>query len=101
MVITRAFIFDGRSDIGGWTRKQVEVLGISWPLEAGWIDRAAGREIPDHDALTFLSLKNSSAKMKKIARNPEQLRRIQNRHKAAEQNFEDQSALEYFRHHGF
>jgi hypothetical protein len=60
-IITRELIFSGRSDAGGWNRKQLEVLGIAWPPRHGWIDRLCGREISDSAAAEFLSLKKRSS----------------------------------------
>ena len=49
--ITDQWIDQHRSDRGGWTRTQIEALGESWPLQAGWRRRAIGRQISD-DAKT-------------------------------------------------
>jgi hypothetical protein len=51
--ITDAWIDRHRSDRGGWTRTQIEVLGESWPLKAGWRRRAVGRQITDEARAQF------------------------------------------------
>ena len=59
MRITREFIFAGISDAGGWSRAQVEELGVEWPLKSGWIDLILGKEISNLAAETFINLKNA------------------------------------------
>lgn len=73
VVVTNQFIESGMSDVGGWTRKQIQALGIAWPPREGWKQRLEGVEIPDEDAARFLELKNSSKLMRKIMKekNPE------------------------------
>lgn len=58
MKITRDLIFEGQSKNGGWSRKQVEELGISWPLKSGWITRAIGREVSEEQARRFVAMKD-------------------------------------------
>lgn len=57
--ITAELIFEGQSERGGWSRAQVEALGIPWPLRPGWISRAVGNEVVDEAVQEFLSLKNA------------------------------------------
>ncbi len=59
MMITRKFIFSGRSIRGGWSAAQVNSIGIKWPLERGWIDRACGRTITHQQAERFIMLRNA------------------------------------------
>lgn len=57
MIITTALLEQGRSERGGWTRDQLELLGVGWPPPpSGWTKRIVGKEIDDQDAEAFLSL---------------------------------------------
>ncbi|OGA59959.1 MAG: hypothetical protein A3G81_25980 [Betaproteobacteria bacterium RIFCSPLOWO2_12_FULL_65_14] len=58
MKITVELIFDGQSIFGGWSRKQVECLGVCWPLRRGWIALACEQEITPESARRFLALKD-------------------------------------------
>ena len=58
MRITRTFIEKGVSDRGGWNKPQVLALGLTWPLEQGWMESVIGREISDENARTFMEKKN-------------------------------------------
>ena len=50
MVITDKFIVQGISKNGGWTRAQLELLGVEWPPTRGWKGRIIGNELSDSDA---------------------------------------------------
>lgn len=50
MVITKEIIDQGKSKNGGWTKKQLSILGVSWPPEKGWQNKIIGKEI-DKDTL--------------------------------------------------
>lgn len=51
--VTKEYIDFHKSIKGGWTRKQVEALGASWPLKPGWQEGVIGREISDEAAADF------------------------------------------------
>lgn len=53
-VITRELIDQGRTDRGGWTATQINLLGLTWPPAKGWMDRVVGKEISEEDAGRFL-----------------------------------------------
>jgi hypothetical protein len=57
MKVTPKFITDGQSLRGGWTKRQLEILGLVWPPKPGWRQRVVGLEIADELAKEFLSLK--------------------------------------------
>jgi hypothetical protein len=40
----------------GWTEQQCALLGVSWPLEKGWLQKQLGRIIPDDVARKFEAL---------------------------------------------
>ncbi len=53
--ITRAWIHEHKTERGGWTMAQTKALGLAWPLERGWLDEIAGREISDEAKAAFES----------------------------------------------
>ncbi len=57
VTVTSELIDSGRSGTGGWNMKQIQLLGISWPLTKGWKSQAIGREITKADAELFVSLR--------------------------------------------
>ena len=52
---------------GGWTRKQAEILGFSWPLKKGWKRKIHGQFITNTDRVNFESAANITCKTKKLA----------------------------------
>lgn len=48
----------GASDRGGYSRRQVELLGLPWPLPRGWKKSVTGNLIPKRAAEEFLRLSN-------------------------------------------
>lgn len=60
MILTHELIEQGKSRIGGWSRDQLELLGVEWPPVAGWKDRLAcsGRDVADEVVAEFLDLKD-------------------------------------------
>lgn len=57
MQITEELLAEGRSGPGGWSKAQVTILGVEWPLRKGWKARIMGREISEADAARFLRLR--------------------------------------------
>jgi hypothetical protein len=60
IALTTAMIHAGRSGSGGWTRKQVELLGVTWPPVTGWVDRLAGSVVDRDKYERFLALKGKT-----------------------------------------
>lgn len=58
------------SERGGWTRAQLEILGIEWPPMSGWNKRLIGTELDDLDAEAFLSLRGVEGKCRRKPRKP-------------------------------
>ena len=54
--VTPKFITQGQSFRGGWSKRQIEILGFEWPPKPGWRREAIGREIAYAEADEFLSL---------------------------------------------
>jgi hypothetical protein len=61
VTITKKFFMDNATDRGAWTRRQVEILGVSWPLQSGWQSELIGKTISQETADEFAAAKNISA----------------------------------------
>jgi hypothetical protein len=53
--VSREWIDQFCTEAGGWTRDQLEVIGIEWPPIKGWKAKAIGRELTDEQRLRFES----------------------------------------------
>lgn len=53
MVITREWIGQHATGEAGWTRKQLAVLGVSWPPMKGWRSRLIGTRVSPEVAQAF------------------------------------------------
>ncbi len=42
--VTLEEILKARTGSGGWTKSQILLWGVPWPLTAGWIDRLLEKE---------------------------------------------------------
>lgn len=69
-VVTREWIDKGMSYRGGWSMAQLAIIGVDWPPQKGWKNRAIGRKISRGDARRFLSLKEIPKQVKWLARTP-------------------------------
>jgi len=38
---------------GGWTRRQLAQIGVSWPPPIGWQDESVGKQITDEQRRVF------------------------------------------------
>ena len=45
----------GKTIRGGWRRKQVEALGVEWPLQHGWLEGLVGKVVSEEAWAMFLS----------------------------------------------
>ena len=59
MRITRDDILAGRTPAGGWKRKQLELIGVTWPPRSGWLDRTVGLDITAETFSEFLRLRDA------------------------------------------
>ena len=60
VLVTKQFVHSGKTAAGGWTASQLNLIGVEWPPESGWINRAEGNEISKADADTFLEIGRQS-----------------------------------------
>ena len=58
VTLTAEMVHAGKSRQGGWSREQLELLGVDWPPVEGWIGRACSRRWPGTTVATFLRLKD-------------------------------------------
>lgn len=65
LTLTDNLIRAGQTNNGGWNKKQLHLLGISWPPTKGWKLKVIGQEITEEHYEEFLSLKNKRFKKKK------------------------------------
>ena len=56
MKVTREFILSGKSGAGGWTKRQLQILGVGWPPPKRWMKRVEGKTISDSAAKEFIAL---------------------------------------------
>ena len=66
VIVTNEMIEAGKSEIGGWNRRQVEAIGIKWPLTQGWKFRIIGTTVERSKVAEFLSLKGATKRPRKI-----------------------------------
>ncbi len=66
VMITNEMIEAGKSEIGGWNRRQVEAIGMKWPLTQGWKFRIIGTTVERSKVAAFLSLKGATKRPRKI-----------------------------------
>jgi len=57
ITITKEFIDQGKTGVGGWKKEQITILGLEWPLRKGWQYEVIGSIISQEEADRFLSLK--------------------------------------------
>lgn len=55
--VTEELIKKGEQGQGGFNRRQIEALGITWPPRHGWKRRALGTLITEEAAYEFVALK--------------------------------------------
>lgn len=53
MIVTKDWIKKYRSKNGGYTKKQLNAVGIEWPPRKGWINEVVGKEIADDEKIIF------------------------------------------------
>ena len=54
--LTKKNLEEGRNPVSGWSKKQLSVLGVSWPPKKDWMDGLLGREFHDSEIDAFLDL---------------------------------------------
>lgn len=53
IVITNEFLVSNATNNCGWTKYQIEILGLPWPLERGWKEKVIGMRISLDTAKDF------------------------------------------------
>jgi hypothetical protein len=65
--ITPQLIAEGKSSKGGWSRRQLELLGVVWPPQNGWHKIVIGTPIRVGEADEFVRLRDQHIKTRQIA----------------------------------
>ena len=60
--LTAELLLKGSSRNGGWSREQLEILGVHWPLKKGWKDRIVGDDYAQEVIDRFLAMKDRHLK---------------------------------------
>lgn len=75
MILLGEHLAQGKSKRGGWSRYQVEILGLKWPLRKGWKSHILGQDFPEALIKEFIASKDAHVKCKGVPPTPEQLAR--------------------------
>jgi len=68
MKLTREDIEKGRSLNGGWSQRQLELLGVKWPLPKGWARSLVGMEVSEDAYRRFIAMKDQHLREKTLSR---------------------------------
>lgn len=81
--VTAEFIHSGRVGPGGWCAAQLNMLGLSWPPKAGWIESVSNKniELTDEAAELFIGYGQGKVSKKKIRKHNRDVRRDSKRTK--------------------
>jgi hypothetical protein len=69
--VTDALLERGKSSRGGWSREQLQCLGVRWPLRDGWRRALLGRRVERRAAEAFLRLRAGPEAVPPLAPLPE------------------------------
>ncbi len=70
VVISQTLLDAGRSDRGSWSKRQLQLLGVPYPLQSGWKQRILGQTVSEQTARDFIALKNQHLKPQDRRRAP-------------------------------
>jgi hypothetical protein len=59
MILTFDIIESGMSDYGGWNKKQLACIGVSWPPPSGWKWSVIGKNIKKRKIEAFLRFRKT------------------------------------------
>ncbi len=65
MIVTNEWLKSNRTPKGGYTRRQVELLGFTWPLDKGWKEKIIGKEISENVVKQFETIASGVVKGQK------------------------------------
>jgi hypothetical protein len=52
-VVTQKWLLWHATENGGWTRRQLDALGVSWPPAKGWLSKAIGQPLSEPHRAAF------------------------------------------------
>ena len=56
--LTEELIEQARSKNGGWSKQQLEIIGVDWPPTKGWKKNITGEKFKESKINAFIELKN-------------------------------------------
>lgn len=59
MKLTRQHFELAKSSKGAWSRQQLQMLGIEWPLAQGWMKKIIGQDLDASVIQRFIDLKDA------------------------------------------
>ena len=60
--LSREMIQQGRSSKGGYSKAQLELLGVKWPPKKGWIDKKIAKKFDEEKIKQFIELRDAHLK---------------------------------------
>lgn len=67
MILTRRVIHSAGSQGMGFNRVQLQLLGVSWPPQRGWLVRLVGTEVDDETWETVVRLRGVRRKSERLS----------------------------------
>lgn len=61
VVFTEKILQEAKSDAGGWSRKQLGFLGVSWPPKKGWKNDLIGKSMTEKQVNLFISTRKTKS----------------------------------------
>lgn len=58
MIITKSLIENAKTENGGWTKYQLNLIGVDWPPHKDWIKKVIGKKITKENSELFVKGKN-------------------------------------------
>lgn len=65
MILTEEILVEGKSINGGWSRNQMSLFDVDWPLKEGWKEEILGKDYHQDLIMEFIYLKNQHLGSKK------------------------------------
>lgn len=53
MKVTKQYLLDNRTSKGGFSKAQINALGIEWPPQSGWMDFLEGSVLSEKQRIEF------------------------------------------------
>lgn len=60
MIVTKTWVHAHKTVRGGWTKKQLAVLGVPWPPPKGWLKAVVGTQITESQRIEFEAARSAT-----------------------------------------